>query len=103
MVEPGKVGNQVALPGTHLVDPPRHELSQPHEGVWVEAGGLGVVKGCGVFTHPFFEKWDFGSFSEGSLGPPNQRGRWNVRAHGRYMEDQWEKGEPFMEGEGEVS
>jgi len=32
---PGGVCCQVALPGSHLVDSPSHELAQPHEGARV--------------------------------------------------------------------
>ena len=56
LVEPGSVGGQVIFPGTHLVDPPHYELPQSHEGVWGEAGGVGVVGGSGVFSRLFLEE-----------------------------------------------
>ena len=56
LVEPGLVGGQVALPGAHLVDPPRNKFSLSHEGVWGEVRGVGVVGVCGVFSHPFLKE-----------------------------------------------
>ena len=53
---PGWVGGQVAFPCSHLVDSPRHELSQAHEGVGGEGGGVVVVRGCGVIFDPVLEK-----------------------------------------------
>jgi len=29
---PGRVGGHVGFPSSHLVDPSRHELTQPHKG-----------------------------------------------------------------------
>jgi len=43
LVEPGGVGGHLAFRCSHLVDPSRHELSQAHEKVWGESGGVFIV------------------------------------------------------------
>jgi len=55
-VGPGRVGGQIAFRRPHLVDPSRYELSQAHEGVGGERGGVIVVGGCGVLFGPVLEK-----------------------------------------------
>jgi len=52
LVGPGWVGGQVAFPRSHLVDSPRHNLSQAHEGMGGEGGGVVVVGRCGVVSDP---------------------------------------------------
>jgi len=56
LVGPRWVGGQVAFCRSHLVDPPRHKLSQAHEGVGAEGGGIFVVRRRGVFFGPFLEE-----------------------------------------------
>ena len=56
IVEPGRMCSQVALLGPHLMDAASHEPTQPHERVWGEREGKGVVdgdrgKGAPVFDH----------------------------------------------------
>ena len=55
-VRPGWVGGQVTFRRSHLVDSSCHKLSQAHEGVGGECGGVFVVRGCWVFFGPVLEK-----------------------------------------------
>jgi len=56
LIGPRWVGGQVAFSRSHLVDPPRHKLSQAHEGVGGEGGGVVIVRRCWVFFGPFLEE-----------------------------------------------
>jgi len=42
-IDPGRVGCQVALRRSHLVNSPRHEFPQAHERVWGGGGGVLIV------------------------------------------------------------
>ena len=37
------MGGQITLPDSHLMDPSGHELTQTHEGAWVQRGAMVVV------------------------------------------------------------
>jgi len=65
LLEPGVVGGQVTFSAKAMVDFSCNEFSQAHEGVWGEAGRVGVVGVCWVLSGPFFEENGFGFSSEG--------------------------------------
>ena len=54
-IEPGGVGGEVALLGSHLMNAASHELSQPHKRVGGEGEGEGVVGGNWGEGAPVYE------------------------------------------------
>jgi len=62
------VGGQVTLRRPHLMDPPCHKLSQPHEGVWGKGGGVFVVWGRGIVCDPVLDEHVPSAGSEGLVG-----------------------------------
>jgi len=68
-VRPGGVRGQIALCRSHLVDSSRHKLAQPHQGVWVEGGGVLVVRGRSIIAVPVLDKHVPGAGSEGQVSP----------------------------------
>jgi len=103
LVEPGSGGGQIAFLGPYLVNPPYYKLSQSHEGVWEERGGVGVGGGCGVFGCPLFEEQGLSPSSERVVGPSHEWGGWDICVfRGWGVEDRGEAGEPRLKGEGEL-
>ena len=56
LVEPGRVGGQVAFRHSHLVDPCCHKLRQTHEKMRGEGGGIVVVLGSGYGSGQVLEE-----------------------------------------------
>jgi len=82
LIEPGRVGSQVAFRRPHLMDSSCHKLPQPHEGMGGEGGGVVVVRRCGVFFGPILEEPKPSSGSSGQVGFLQEVWRGNVRARG---------------------
>jgi len=47
------------------MDSTRHELTQPHKGVWGEGGGVLVIRGCRVVSDPVLDEHVLSAGSEG--------------------------------------
>jgi len=70
---PGRVGGQVAFPGSHLVDSSGHKLTQAHEGLRVQSGGVEVVPCSREEAGPLIEKGFPYSFLQGGVCVVHQR------------------------------
>jgi len=68
LVKPRGVGGKVALCRSHLVDSSRHELAQPHKGVWGTGGGVIVVRGCRIVGDPVLDGHVLSASPEGLVG-----------------------------------
>jgi len=65
---PSGVGGQVTLPGSHLMNPPCHELAQSHEGASVQGGAMVVVSWCWEEKGPLLEEGLSHPFLQGGVG-----------------------------------
>jgi len=73
LVEPGWVGVQVTYRRSHLVDSSRHELSQAHERVWGEGGGLFIVRRGVGGGGPVLEEHVPSTATKGLVGSLHER------------------------------
>jgi len=74
------MGRQITPRCSHLMYSPRHELPQPHEGVWGEGAGVVVVRGCGVVGGPVLEEHGPSAGREGLVGSSPELLGGNVRS-----------------------
>jgi len=69
---PGRVGSQVGLAGSRLVDPPCYKLAQAHKGPRVHGGGVVVIPWCREEAWPLRKEGLPDSLFQGGVGVIHQ-------------------------------